>query len=85
MQGSPEENFDKFLSLTNSLTESARIWPIQLCSAYFTYLVKELVDLILTRGFQILLLVNLNTKSKNLAALQEVRESSSAKYKELEE
>ena len=39
----------------------------------------------LTVIFQITLLVNLNTKSKQLYALKEVRESASANYKSLEE
>ena len=48
-------------------------------------LVKELVYRILTEGFQMSLIVNLDTKSNQLAALKEVRESSSTKYKLLKE
>ena len=44
-----------------------------MCSAYFTDLVKELADQILSGGFQIPLLVNMDTKSKNSATLEEVR------------
>ena len=69
MQDSPDKNFDKFLQLSSSLIESARAWPVKLCSIYFTDLSKELVERILTGGFQIPLLVNLNTESKQLAAL----------------
>ena len=43
------------------------------------------MDIILITGFKIPVLVNLNTKSKQLAALQKVRESYSTEYKELEE
>ena len=77
MQYSPDKLFDKFLRLSSSLPESARAWPVQLCSTYFTAPSKELVDRMLTGGFQIPLLVNLNTKSKQLAALKEVRMSAS--------
>ena len=63
MRGSPGEMFDNFLQLSSTLIESAREWPIQLCSEYFTVLAKELVDIMLTRGFQTPLLVNLHTKS----------------------
>ena len=45
--------------------------------AYLTYLVKELVDQMLTVVFQIQLLVNLNTKSEQLTSFQEVRYSNS--------
>ena len=56
-----------------------------MCSAYFTDLAKELVDIMLTKCFKIPLIVNLNTKLKHLAALQDVRESASTEYKALEE
>ena len=70
MQDRPDRIFDKFLQLSRSLPESARAWPVQICSTYFTVLSNELVDRMLTGGFQIPLIVNLNTKSKQLAALQ---------------
>ena len=65
--------------------ESVRAWPIKLCSSYLTDLDKELADKILTRGFKMLLLANLNTKLKYSAALQEVRESDPTEYESFEE
>ena len=43
------------------------------------------MDQMLNGVFQIPLIVNLDTKSNQLSALQEVRESASTKYKSLEE
>ena len=63
-----DKMFDNFLQLSSSLQESARAWPVQLCLTYFTAFSKELLDIMLTGGFQIPLFVNLNTKSKKLAA-----------------
>ena len=62
MRGRLEKMFDKFFQLSSSLLESARAWPFQLYSAYFTTLVKELLDQILIEGFQMPLLVNMNMK-----------------------
>ena len=56
-----------------------------MCSAYFTDLATELVDQILTGGFKMPLLVNLNIKSKQFADFKEVRDSVSVEYKALEE
>ena len=78
MQDSPDESFDKLLQLSRRLPESARAWPVQLCSTYFIALSKELLNIKITGEFKIPLLVNLNTKSKQLAALQEVRTSESS-------
>ena len=52
MQGRPDNCFDNVLQVSSILPESARTSPIQLYSAYFTAPFKELVDLMLTRGFQ---------------------------------
>ena len=54
-------------------------------SAYFTSLVKKLVDRMLTRGFQMTLLVNLDTYLNQYAALKDMRDYSSTKYKSLED
>ena len=83
MQDSTDLKIYKFLQLSSRLPESARARPVQLCSTYFTAPYEELVVRMLTRGFQMTLLVNLNTKSKQLAALKEVRMSSFADYKAL--
>ena len=56
-----------------------------MCSSYFTHLATELVDQILTGGFKMPLLVNLNIKSKQFADFKEVRDSVSVEYKALEE
>ena len=69
--------FDKFLQLSRSLPESARAWPIQLCSSYFTDLVKELVDQILTGLFQMPLILNMYTELDQLAYFKEVIRSDS--------
>ena len=45
--------------------------------------VKELVDRVLTEGFQMPLLVNMDKKSNRLSALQEARESAFAEYDSL--
>ena len=71
--------------LSNSLPESSRAWHTQLCSAYFTALVMVLVYQMLNGCFKITLLVNLDMKSKQLDALQEVGDSETTKYKALEE
>ena len=44
MQRRPDEMFDKFLQLSTRLPYNEQAWPIQMCSAYFTDLVKELFD-----------------------------------------
>ena len=80
-----DKMFDKFLQLSSRLPYSARAWPIQLRSAYFTALSNELVDQMLTRIFKMQSFVDLNMKSKQLAALQEVRDSAYTEYKSLEE
>ena len=68
MRGRPDDLFDKFLHLSSSFPESACVWPTQLFSASFTALVKELMYWVLIGGFQIPLLMNMDTKSKQLAA-----------------
>ena len=74
-----------FLQLSIRLTDSARACPIQLCSAYFTVLVKELLDWMLTGGFNIPLLMIMDKKSKELTTFQEVINYASTKYKSLKE
>ena len=70
MQCRPDEIFDKCLHTSIILPDGVLSWPIQMCSEYFTALAKELLDIIITRGFKMPLVVNLNTKSKQLAAFQ---------------
>ena len=70
MRGSPEKMFDKFFHISSSLSESARTWPIQLCSKYFASLVKELANIMLTGGFQMPLILNIYKKSNQLDALK---------------
>ena len=82
MRGSSDEVFDDFCSYKTSF-QRVRAWPIQLCSEYYTALAKEFVDQMLTRGFKIPLLLNMNTKLRFLLALKEVIEFSSTNYKAL--
>ena len=60
------------------VSESARKWSIQLCSAYFTELTKELVDRMDGDAFTIPSLAVLDMKANKLEAMQEVREAASA-------
>ena len=85
MRVSPVELFCKVFHISSSLPESDRAWHIQLCLAYFTDLVKEIMDRMLTGSFQIPLLVNLDTNSNQSAAFKEVIESTSTDHKALEE
>ena len=85
LQYSPDELFYKFLPLSRILPDIYCVCPVQLCSAYLTALIKELVNQMLAGGFQMQLLVNLDTKSNESDTLQEVIDYASTEYRALEE
>ena len=80
----PEELFTKFLSLAGNLPDSAKGWPIQLYSIYYTSLSRTISDRIMdSDDYTLPSLIGLDTKEKQLEALQIVREGATAQHKEL--
>ena len=57
------------ISFCSYKAECACMPCLTICSTYFTSLSKELVDRTFTGGFKIALLVNIKTKSNQLADL----------------
>ena len=80
----PEELFTKFLSLSGNLTDSAKGWPIQLCSTYYTSLSRTISDRMMdSDDYTAPSLIGLATKEKQLEVLQIVREGATVQHKEL--
>ena len=78
----PEELFIKFLSLAGNLPDSAKGWPIQLCSTYYTVLSHTISDRMMdSDDYTAPSLIGLDTKEKQQEALQIVRESATVQYK----
>ena len=66
----PEELFTKFLSLAGNLPDSAKGWPIQLCSTYYTAHSRTISDRMMDSDDYIApSLIGLDTKEKQLEAL----------------
>ena len=85
LHDTPDNLFNKFLQLSSNLPESSRLWPLQLCSAYFAALSSDLTTRMVTEHFVMPSLIDLDTKSKQLMALQHVRESASREFKALQD
>ena len=80
----PEELFTNFLSLAGNLPDSAKGWPIQLCSTYYTVPFRTISDRMMDSDDYIApSLIGLDTKEKQLEALQTVREGATVQHEEL--
>ena len=80
----PEELFTKFLSLAGNLPDSAKGWPIRLCSTYYTALSRTISDRMMdSDDYTAPSLIGLATKEKQLEVLQIVREGATVQHKEL--
>ena len=77
--------FNEFLHLSISLHESACQWLIQIWSVYYTELIEDLVNKMVSEKTFMPSLIALDIKEKKLASLQVVRENASEQYRELEE
>ena len=84
MNLTPDELLNKFCSLTVSLPEDAKLWPVQLCSLFLGALTSDLSDHVTTEsGFTMPDLTTLTTKASQLTALCSIRASASKSYKTL--
>ena len=80
----PEELFTKFLSLADNLPDSVERWPIQLCSTFYIALSRTISDRMMDSDvYTAPSLIGLDTKEKQLEALQIVREGTTAQHEEL--
>ena len=80
----PDDIFDKYISLVVNLPDNAAKWPIQLCSAYFAALTSDLASAMTDdKLFVMPDLTTLPTKATQLAALRKVRSQAATSYKVL--
>ena len=80
----PEELLTKFLCLAGNLPDSAEGWHIKLCSTYYTPLSRTISDRMTdSDDYTAPSLVGLDTKKKQLEALQIDRKGVTTQHKEL--
>lgn len=80
----PEELFTKFLSLTGSLSDCTRRWPIQLCSTYYAAMLSTLLGRTVSDdNYTSPSLVGPDSKEDQIEAIYVVRDGANSLYKEL--
>ena len=81
----PDILFDTYLALSSCLPDNVSLWTTNLCDIYFTALISEVVDMLVSEKFIIPKLQLLTSKETQLNAIQSVREVESLSYKTLQE
>ena len=78
----PDEIFDKYISLVVNLPDNAAKWPIQLCLAYFAALTSDLASAITNdKSFVMPDLTTFATKATQLSDFRKVRSQAATNYK----
>ena len=80
----PYISFEKYLDLSSSVTDNVSLWPINICTIYFTTLVSESLDSMVSENFIMPKLQLLTFKETHLNALQFVRKAVYLSYKTLQ-
>ena len=83
MTDTPDELYAKFISTVASLPDDATIWPLLLCTTYFSALVIPLQDKMKYNDFRMPNIHGLTTKTLQIGALRTVKADAVQSYESL--